>query len=82
MLDYSYIYVSGMMLTNTGITPSSHNTKQLKNASGQFSVQHIPTIIRMQHFFLHILFVSFCFCKVCNNRIFTPDKQSQEIEHR
>ena len=57
MQDYSYIYVSGMMLTNTGITPSSHNFKQLKNASGQFSVQHIPTIIRMQHFF----FASFLF---------------------
>ena len=51
MQDYSYIYVSGMVLTNTGITPSSHNTKQLNNASGQFSVQNIPTIIRMQHFF-------------------------------
>ena len=51
MQDYSYIYVSGMVLTNTGITPSSHNLKQLKNASGQFPVQHIPTIIRMQHFF-------------------------------
>ncbi|SVC09954.1 uncharacterized protein METZ01_LOCUS262808, partial [marine metagenome] len=38
MQDYSYIYVSGMVLTNTGITPSSHNLKQLKNASGQFSV--------------------------------------------
>ena len=62
MLDYSYIYVSGMMLTNTGITPSSHNTKQLKNASGQFSVQHIPTIIRMQHLVFRIL--SFCFASV------------------
>ena len=51
MQDYSYISVSVMVLTNTGITPSSHNLKQLKNASGQFSVQHIPTIIRMQHFF-------------------------------
>ncbi len=51
MQDYSYIYVSGMVLTNTEITPRSHNLKQLKNASGQFSVQHIPTIIRMQHFF-------------------------------
>ena len=76
MQDYSYIYVPGMELTNTGITPSSHNTKQLKNASGQFSVQHIPTIIRMQQLFFRILSVSFCFCKVCNNRIFTPNKQS------
>ena len=45
MQDYSYIYVSDMVLTNTGITPSSHNTKQLRNAPGHFSVQHIPTII-------------------------------------
>ena len=82
MQDYSYIYVSGMVLTNTGINPSSHNLKQLKNASGQFPVQHIPTIIRMQHFFLHILSVSFCFCKVCNNRIITPEKQSQNSQHR
>jgi len=37
MQDYSYIYVSGMVLTNTGITPHSHNTKQLKNAPGMFS---------------------------------------------
>ena len=51
MQDYSYIYVSGMVLTNTGITPSSHNTKQLKNASGQFSVQRIPIKSRIQHLF-------------------------------
>jgi len=37
MQDYSYIYVSGMVLTNTGITPHSHNTKQLKNAPRKFS---------------------------------------------
>ena len=36
MQDYSYIYVSSMVLTNTGITTSSRNLKQLKNASGQF----------------------------------------------
>ena len=52
MQDYYYNYVSGMVLINTGITPHSHNFKQLKNASGQFSVQHIPIIIRMQHLFL------------------------------
>jgi len=34
MQDYSYIYVTGMVLTNTVITPRSHNLKQLKNASG------------------------------------------------
>jgi len=36
MQDYSYIYVPGMVLSNTGITPHSHNLKQLKNAPGQF----------------------------------------------
>ena len=38
MQDYSYIYVSGMVLNNIEITPHSHNLKQLKNASGQFPV--------------------------------------------
>jgi len=37
MQDYSYIYVSGMVLTNTAITPHSHNLKQLRNASVQLS---------------------------------------------
>ena len=37
MQDYSYIYVSGMVLTNTEITPRSHNLKQLKNAPGLFA---------------------------------------------
>ena len=32
MQNNSYNYVSGMVLTNIGITPSSHNLKQLKNA--------------------------------------------------
>ena len=45
MQDYSYIFVSGMMLTNTEITPGSHNLKQLINASGQFSVQDMPITI-------------------------------------
>ena len=51
MQDFSYIYVPGMVLTNTEITPHSHNTKQLRNAPGQFSVQHIPIKSRMQHLF-------------------------------
>ena len=51
MKDYPYICVPGMVLTNTGITPSSHNFKQLKNAPGHFSVQHIPIKNRIQHFF-------------------------------
>ena len=37
MQDYSRIYISGMVLTNTGITPHSHNLKQFKNAPGMFS---------------------------------------------
>ena len=37
MKDYPTLYVSGMVLTNTGITPSSHNLKQLKNAPRKFS---------------------------------------------
>ena len=82
MQDYSYIYASGMVLTNTEITPSSHNLKQLKNASGQFSVDRIPTIIKMQQLFFRILSVPFCFCKICNSRIFTPDKQSQNSQHQ
>ena len=38
-------------MTNTEITPRSYNLKQLKNASGQFSVQDIPITSSMQHFF-------------------------------
>ena len=51
MQDYSYIYVSGMVLSNLGITPSSNNLKQLKNAFGQFPVQRIPIKSRIQHLF-------------------------------
>ena len=70
------------MLANIGITPGSHNLKQLKNASGQFPVHHIPTIIKMQQLFFRILSVPFCFRKICNSRIFTPDKQSQNSQHQ
>ena len=52
MQDYSYIYVPGMVLTNTGITPHSHNLKQLEYASGQFSVQRTPIKSRIQHLFI------------------------------
>ena len=51
MQDYSQIYVSSMVLTNTGITPRSHNLKQLKNAFGRFPVQRIPIKSRIQHLF-------------------------------
>ena len=51
MQDYSYIYVSGMVITNTAITPNSYNLKQLKNASGHFPVQRIPIKSRIQHIF-------------------------------
>ncbi len=37
MQDYSCIFVPGMVLINTGITPSSHNLKQFKNAPGMFT---------------------------------------------
>ena len=57
MQDYSQIYVPGMVLTNTEITPHSHNTKQLRNAPRQFTVQHIPIKNRMQH----LLFASCLF---------------------
>jgi len=49
MQNFSYIFVSGMVITNTGITPHSHNLKQFKN--GQFPVQHIPIKSRLQHLF-------------------------------
>ena len=42
MQDYSYIYVCGMVLTNTEIIPHSHNTKQRKNSSVQFSGELYP----------------------------------------
>ena len=60
MQDYSYIFVSGMVLKNKEITSSSHNLIQLKNASRHFSVQHIPTKILIQHlFFASYLFFAF-----------------------
>jgi len=37
MQDYSYLAVSGMVLTNTEITPGSHNLKQLKYAPGLYT---------------------------------------------
>jgi hypothetical protein len=37
MQDYSYIFVPGMVLTNTEITLHSHNTKQRRNSSVQYS---------------------------------------------
>ena len=64
MQDYSYIYVSVMVLTNTAITPASHNTKQLKNASGQFPIKHIPIIIRIQHLFFFLSSCLFRFASV------------------
>ena len=70
MQDYSYIYVSGMVLTNTGITPSSHNFKQLKNAPGHFFLEVYSYKKQNATLFFRILSVSFCFCKVCNNNTF------------
>ena len=62
MQDYSYIYVSSMELTNPGITPHSHNLKQLKNAPVQFFrvgcsyYKHNTTLI--------FRILSFCFASV------------------
>ena len=82
MQDYSYIFVSGMVLTNTIITPRSHNTKQLINASGQFLGVGYSDYKQNTTLIFRILSASFCFCKICINRIFTPDKQSQNSQHR
>ena len=81
MQVYSYILLSVMVLTNTGITPSSHNLKQLKNASAIFRIAYTYNNLDAT-LFLHILSAPFCLCKICNNRIFTPDKQSQNSQHR
>jgi len=37
MQDYCYLTLPVMVLTNTGITLRSHNLKQLKTESGQFT---------------------------------------------
>ena len=47
-----------------------------------FHGDYIPVKSRIQQFFLHILSASFCVCRICNNRIFTPDKQSQNSQHQ
>ena len=51
MQDYSFIFVAGMVLTNTEITASSHNLKQFKNLPGSFHRDYIPVKRRMQHLF-------------------------------
>ena len=70
MQDYSYIYVSGMVLTNTGTTPSSHNTKQRRNAPGQFSQRVYTCLKQSATLIFRILSVSFCSCKICINNTF------------
>jgi hypothetical protein len=62
MQDYSYIYVSGMVLTNTEITPHSHNTKQLKNAPGHFFLKVYS--YKKQNATLFFRILSFCFASV------------------
>jgi len=67
MQDNSYIYVSyvsGMVLSNPEITPSSHNLKHLKNDSGQFPVQRIPIIQRIpiKSRIQYLFFASCLFC--------------------
>jgi len=82
MQDYSCIYVSVMVLTNTTITPSTHNLKQPEiMLPGIFRTAYTYNNLNTT-LFLHILSASFCFYKTCNNRIFTPDMQSQNSQHR
>ena len=64
MQDYSRIYISGMVLTNTGITPKAHNMKQLINASGQFLRAGYSYYKQNATLIFRILSVSFCFCKI------------------
>jgi len=51
MQDYSYIYVSGMELTNTGL----HSVHIIQNnpelLPGCLPSEYIPVKSRMQHFF-------------------------------
>ena len=70
MQNYSYIYVSGMMLIDTEITPHSHNTKQRRNASGQFSQRVYSSLKQNATLIFCILSVSFCFCRICINNTF------------
>ena len=70
MQDYSYIYVSGMVLSNPGITPSSHNLKQLKQC---LRVVFMGIVYLLKEecntYFSHPVFL-FCFCKICINNTF------------
>ena len=61
---YSYIYVPGMVLTNTGITPGSHNLKQLRNAPRHFFLRVYFYKKENATLIFRILSVSFCFCKI------------------
>ena len=62
MQDYSYIFVSGMMLIITGITPGSHNLKQLKNAPGHFFLKVYSCLKQSATLIFRIL--SLCFASV------------------
>jgi len=62
MQDYSYIFVSGMELTNTEITLGSHNLKQLKNAPWQFF--HVGYSYYKHNTTLIFRILSFCFAFV------------------
>ena len=69
MQDYSYIYVPGMVLSNPGITTRSHTFvttqkcfRPIPRTAYTYKKQNTTLIFR-------ILSVSFCFCKICNNRI-------------
>jgi len=52
MQDYSYIFVLGMVLTNTEITPHFHVIQNsAKMLPGSIRGEYIPNKSRMQHLF-------------------------------
>jgi len=71
-----------MVLTNTEITPHSHNLKQLKKCFQEIFRKAYTYKKQNATLIFRILSVSFYFCKICINRIFTQDKQSQDSQHR
>ena len=84
MEDYSYIFLSVMVLTNTGSTPGSHNLKQLKNTSGgSFTEEYITVKSIIQHFFYTSCLFRYVFSKICINRILPriSKVKTVKIEH-
>ena len=81
MQDYSCIYVSGKVLTHRNYSPFtwSETTQKCFQAISRKAYTYKKQIATL---IFRILSVSFCFCKICINRIFTQDKQSQDSQHR